>query len=807
MALELQREIFSGKYDGVTPPTVLRPGDVCGGANMRKVSAAGGWKVRKGCSLHNTTALESGAAIKSLHHYKNPKQGDVHFLAQVNSKLYESTNDPPTASGAGFGSDLGLSVGTTPGFSCVVGEWFVYADGSGKPIIWGGDNPLVFGALVYDDSAGRYVDYSREVIDGRSDTYAIVLSAAADKLYIFTSEIAHGFVFDLGSNVNSNAVTMTIKAWRSGAWTSVSDLSDGTASGGATLAQDGTVTWTRSTDDSMKLEGGLILGYAYEVSWSGALSGNVHVVSIKAKQNPTAMTNKWDGAFEWISGCRFYDQSAGQYVEVISKVTSDATSLYVDLSEATTSDYLYIKTHEPAMAFYFGIPEDYENTADAQVDLIEYWDGDSFTTVGTLVDATLDDGADSSFAQSGMISWNATAITPQKTDMEGDSNPGYWYRVSWDAALSTDVRVYMIAYAIFPKVLGTAKGCVEFKNRLILWGDSEWPNRLRFSARGRPDCFSGTDSNWTDAIGGSDEILCVVKFYNELLVFKEHSIYLLEGDDPFNFGYLQVSSTVGLASTKTAVVTEVGYPAAHRDEPLSVVLFQDVDGVYIIDGRKPRKISGPVENYFDPEYAECIAAANINSLQAFADPIKNEYHLLLPSSELVYNYLNDEWYPPWSREIDLSAGLWLTGTDGRTYVYGGSSSGFVMKLEDDTADKTTANVDKAIAHSVKSRAIGGDPSGPPALRFTLRKVWAEFKARSAGTVTTKVYKNLATSGTTVNTPSAMSMVNSGYSMAIPYLDISEGNCDCFQLEFSLNTVDQEMEIRGFTYEREIRGVT
>ena len=806
--LEVKREPFIGKYDGVTPPTMLGPGDVSGGLNMRKVSPLGGWKARKGGVLHNTTALESGAAIKSLHWYQNDKQGDNHFIAQVNSKLYDSTQDPPTVSGAGFGTDLGVTVGTTPGFSCTVDELFMYADGSGKPIVWGGTNPYVFGALVYDNSADVYVDYTREIMDGRSDTNAVVLGAADDKLYVITSEYCEGLVFDLGSNINSNAVTMAVKAWRAGAWTAVSSLSDGTETGGTTtMAQDGTVTWTRSTSDTMRIIGGLLMGYVYEISFSGAMSGSVDVVSIKSKQDATAMTNKWDGAFEWITGCKFYDQSAGQYQDMISKVSSDSVNLYADLDASTTSDYLYVKTPEPPTAFFFGVPHDYPNSADAQVDLIEYWDGDSWVTCGSLVDETLDDGGDSSFGHSGLIWFNATALSPKRRTLGGDNNPGYWSRVSWDAALSTDTRVYLMAYALFPEPLGAVKGCLEFKNRLFTWGDTEWPNRLRFSAHGRYDCFSGTDSGWTRAIGGADEILCAVKFYNELLVYKRHSIFLLEGKDVFNFGYLEISSTVGVASPKGIEVAEVGSPGSHRDEPMSIAIHQDVDGIYVIDGRKPRKVSMPIDHYFNPEYTSCISASEIADRQSYQDSINNEYHFLLSDGELVYNYLTDEWYPPWSRGIVIDTGIGFKGADGRFYTYGATGAGHVFKLENDTADKNTSNADVAIEHKIKTRAISAEPDKPPTLRFSLRKLWAEFKAQSAGSPTTKTYVNQATSGTTQNKPTAMSMINTGFDIAVPRLDVSEKDVDCFQVEFSLNTIDQEMEIRGIVYEREIRGVT
>ena len=557
------------------------------------------------------------------------------------------------------------------------------------------------------------------------------------------------------------------------------------------------------------------MGYVYEVTWSGALSGNVDIVSVKSKQDLAPITNKWNGGYEWVSGARFFDASvgAGEYQEVLGKVSNNSVALYVDLDLATTSDYIYFKTVEPAIGTYLGIVPGNSNATAGNIDLIEFWDGTAWTTVGTLTDGTLDEGGDSSLSQSGLVSWNATALTPIRRTFQGDNVAGFWYRISWDLALTADTRLYFMAYASFPESLSTYKGCIEFKNRLFLWGGPEWPNRLRFSSARRPDSFSGTDSGWTRPVGGSDEIIACVKFYNELVVFKKNSIYLLEGEDPRNFGMLEVSTTVGLASPKTAHTIEVGTPGLHRDESLSIVMFQDTDGIYVIDGRKPKKVSAPIDRYFNQEYTESIAANEINNRQAYVDPLNGEYHLLLSSIELVYNYVINQWYPPWTREIPIDTGITLHGTDNRYYTYAGSSSGFVVRLENDTVDRSTANAEVAISHSIKTRAITAEPIADRVttlhevlLSFTVRHIWAEFKAQTAGSPVTKFFENQISTGIVESVPSALSMVKSGYTVTFPFLDISQEDCNVFQLEFSLSVIDQEMEIRSFQYELEARGL-
>jgi hypothetical protein len=812
MATQVVSERFDGQYHGVIPPTLLPKGWISDGGNVRKVSQGGGWKGRKGCALHDTSALESGAAVKSLHYYINPFSDDEHFIAQVNSKLVRESAQgklPPEVD-TSYGTTLGVAVGTTPGFSAQVGEWWFYADGSGRPMVYGGATPRIRGLFVHDTSEVANCDYSRKVIDGRADTYGVILEAADDYFIVLTEERLSAVIIDL-SNPNTNDSTLTVQAWRSGAWTTVSGKSDGTDSTGAgpgnvTLGQDGTISWTASSSDLMRSYLG-IQGYAYKFSWNNALSNSVYFVSVTCTQAATSMTNKWNGEMNWVSGARFYDNSLGEYIEYLGKVTNESSSMYMDISEATTSDFLYIKTPEPATIFGIGVVNGYGNVDAAAIDRIEYWNGSAWTAVTTnLTDETKDGGGTKSFAQTGTFAFDASAVTPQRRLLEGDQVPGYWYRISWAVALSTDVRIYAIAYGAYPETLPYYNGCVEFKGRLLIWGDPEYPNRLRYSARDAPFCFNGMDSGYTDTFGDMSEILCAVKFYNELIVFKKHGVWLLEGESPGTFGTLQITNRVGLASLRSVVVAEIGFPGAHKDEAMTIAIWQDIDGIYTFDGRKTKKESYAVDNYFNPESGNCIAAASIRSLQAFNDSINNEYHLLLPSVELVFNYVTAEWYPPWDRKIVLATGLSFRANDNREYTYAASADGFVMRLETDTSDKTTANVDEPIDHSVKTRAVAIDETGK-IIRFGLRRLLAEFKTQTAGSPVTKTFKDLDSTGVTQAIPQAMSMVESGYNMTVPHLTMSIEDCRCFQVEFSLDVVDQEMEIYSFGYEISGRGLS
>ena len=805
MANRLFKETFSGKYNGVTPASVLPPGWVTGGLNMRKIAAMGGWKPRRGCTLHNTTQI-AAQPIEGLHYYKNPVGEDTHFIAQCNGNLYDATNMPPTG-GTTFGSALisgqvylGNSISTTAGE-----YWFFMANqllraNLRKVLMWGGDTPLVRGFIPFEETDDLYLDQTEAVIDGDSATKAILVVAADDKIYVLTRLRASGLVLDMGT-VNANAATLTVKAWRSGAWAAVASMSDGTTTGGATLGQDGTITWTTSALDEMKIIAG-VQGFAYQLSWNAGLTAGTSVIAAEYIAVPEDLTNKWDGNWDWVEGCRFYDASTGEYIEHLGSVTSESQATFANLSAAATGDRLYLKTIDPAAAFNFAIADGKGNNNAATL-TVNTWDGDSWTVVTQIENLT---GADS-FAETGVLSLNASGVTGVKRTLEGDTVPGYWYQIIWDVALSDPTEIYAIAYARHPEPLEPMQGCVEFKGRLFLWGSSKYPNRLRYSALNNPDSFSGADAGYTKSFGDLSPIRMVLPFYDKLLVWKDSGLGFLSGSTPADFSVNMISTAVGISSFKSAVIADVGAPSMHADEAVSVAIWQDVDGVYMLDQHKPKKISMPVDQYFNPEYSTAIPAASIANRVGFYDRINNEYHLLLPTSELVYNVVTDEWYPAWERNIDLYTAISFRSSDNRYYTYGGDATGYVYRLENDTADKTVGNTDVAISHSIKSRAIGLGDQSRVSLRFNLRKIWGVFEAITAASpIITKVFKNMATTGVVQSAPAAMDAGSSLFNITVDHVDLSMENTTVFQVEFSSTTADKEMKIWEFLYELEGQGL-
>jgi hypothetical protein len=79
-----------------------------------------------------------------------------------------------------------------------------------------------------------------------------------------------------GSNKNSNSSTMTVSYYNGSSWASAS-ASDGSASGGATLAQSGLITWTVPTDWERVAVNGLNLDFWVRISVNNTLSATVEI--------------------------------------------------------------------------------------------------------------------------------------------------------------------------------------------------------------------------------------------------------------------------------------------------------------------------------------------------------------------------------------------------------------------------------------------------------------------------------------------------------------------------------------------------
>lgn len=109
------------------------------------------------------------------------------------------------------------------------------------PYLW-----IVKGASVLGQDPPTFTDYSDQGQQpaGTGVTLSSLATLAnGEALYLGADVPFAGVAVDMSAAVNSNVSTLTVQYWNGSAWVSLAPT-DGTASGGATFAQDGLVTWT-----------------------------------------------------------------------------------------------------------------------------------------------------------------------------------------------------------------------------------------------------------------------------------------------------------------------------------------------------------------------------------------------------------------------------------------------------------------------------------------------------------------------------------------------------------------------------------
>lgn len=110
-------------------------------------------------------------------------------------------------------------------------------------------NPYIVVLKTEDALATNPTDYSEAAQDGDTATDVVLSSlptlANGGAVYVGSHLPFGGLSVDVDST-NSTSSTLAVTYWNGSAWANITPT-DGTASGGATFAQDGNITWTVPT--------------------------------------------------------------------------------------------------------------------------------------------------------------------------------------------------------------------------------------------------------------------------------------------------------------------------------------------------------------------------------------------------------------------------------------------------------------------------------------------------------------------------------------------------------------------------------
>ena len=262
-----------------------------------------------------TSVSTRSATITSLAVYRGAQTADLLFIGLGNSTAYETYN--------------------ASAFTAFTG-----------------DTPLPTNGQFTIDNGATYTDNTTNVTDGQPGTSmainALGTLAAEDWVIIGYTSPFVGLVVDVG-NTNGNAATVAVHynsdPTNPATWTAVSGLSDGTASGGATLAADGNITWTLPEPWYQHNLGGStkVTGYHVRVSVSAALDASVSILQINVMRQTQAQRFSAVGSalYRVLNGNQvMITESGGAQASygTITKVGDATTAVNVIISVGETTD-------------------------------------------------------------------------------------------------------------------------------------------------------------------------------------------------------------------------------------------------------------------------------------------------------------------------------------------------------------------------------------------------------------------------------------------------------------------------------------
>jgi len=488
---------------------------------------------------------------------------------------------------------------------------------------------------------------------------------------------------------------MTINYWNGSSWAATTNLSDGTASGGISLAQTGTITFddTALLAKQKHIDGKSVYWYQVAITAADAAT-TIYFASIKYSMQ--RMTDIWDGIYQVPLSCQ-YENSTGA-------ITDNSINVYAeDYSSANTASFMNISSMSALGQFYVGFDTRQSGmffvlpavNTNASVLDVEYWNGSAWVSVSGLSDGTSQSGK--TFAQSGLVTWDAPGATSEFVKVISRGFPLYYYKVTVSASLSATVRVDSIGGIRAPETIPGFKFAFTGQDRIWLCSQTDKDkNMARCSAR---DTFSVMNGDDTAKIyfGDNTPLTAGARLYSQfgstlldLLVFcKENETWLVSGGGPDSWVKFPAGLSIGCVAPLTMVTAHVT-SAVTSGINTHVAIFQASDGIYMFDGRNFTRLSNDIENFFDQNSSDTINVSMKSSSKAFYDENEMEYHWLFASGvsttlnrEFVFSVKYNKWY-----EIDrgkyLQYGFPVKDTSGNNYIYGLIDTGYMERLENGT---------------------------------------------------------------------------------------------------------------------------
>jgi len=689
--------------------------------------------------LHSTP--DSTNKVQSLYQYSKTLVPEKHFYAQMSDgDIWEATNLPPTVTTGAFGTVIFAgAAGQVPASWSVIRDMLLFSNGKDKHQIYGGisstiDKFIVFrGAAAPPDVPQGGEDYTDQVMDGDDGTVA-VLDSLADyttgfDLIFFKLPVPGKSINLTVTKPNGNTATAAVYYWKSdNTWAAATMGTDGTDSGGATLAQSGTISWTAPTDMIPKYAFG-VDGYWYQLRFSATLDSEVEISQVTYASDWKPIENIWDSVT--VYGIEVQVEGTSQWETYAAGA--------VDLSELASGKKVYVAFSDPVEGIYLD-PGGTPNTSGCSLSSLKYWDGAAFTTVGTPTDGTV------GISQAGWITFPRKPAQPHQ--LHTSMYQAYWYELTWSQEIAVDTVVAFQGMPFFNiNELGNSYANCVWKDRACYTFD-RWGAYIYVSATNSPLALNGIDYGILKAGDGrANRVVGMRKFHNDLMVWQQElgveggCITIFEGYSPVTFGKLVLSTRIGSMNNNSMCVVDGVLTATKTDETIKTLAFSlSRYGVCVTDGMTVSICSDDIQNYFDPTKEECIRHGYEQEMWLAHDSAFNVIRIGLVSGPTATKCnvfpVFDLTTKTWSFDTpaqELSCATVIEPGSGQAPVVmvgGGIDDGTVYQLNYGVND-----VDAAVVSTVEMVI------NHKATVLRLAEILVRMAAQSAGSVALSVYDN------------------------------------------------------------------
>lgn len=205
--------------------------------------------------------------------------------------------------------------------------------------------------------------------------------------------------------------------------------------------------------------------------------------------------------------------------------------------------------------------------------------------------------------------------------------------------------------------VSAAISCCTHLNKLFLAINNT--SQFKYSATGTYSTWTGSGTNTVNVEQNNGQNIVALRSFarNELLIWKERSMFKYIGESSANFMLVQIDSSVGCISKKSIQVYRASTVGG-------VAIWADITGIYVYDGNIPKKISSLIQPLWD--------TINRNRTKWMVSTIDNDngqYWLSFTTGSLAYNNVTlcVDMLHPWTDEDGLHFPIYVWDIPGQAY--------------------------------------------------------------------------------------------------------------------------------------------